>query len=123
MKKYLLSSGILFLGALKAYVFDEFINPPKEKNSLRSYRKTIDDFDYAVIDLLAKRKEVVRKIGQYKQTKGMDPLQNKRWKDLLISRIEYGKERGLSSKFIEKVWNEIHNESLSLQYKMKKKEA
>jgi chorismate mutase len=48
----------------------------------------------------------------------MQALQAGRWQAVIDSRKEFAKELGLSPEFIEKIWNEIHDYSLSLEEKI-----
>jgi chorismate mutase len=82
---------------------------------LEKYRKEIDDIDYQIIELLAKRFKIVKEIWQYKKENGLAPLQPSRWNQVLKTRKEFAKKFWISEKFIEDIWNRIHDEALNIE--------
>lgn len=52
---------------------------------LDDLRKEIDTIDRAIIELLAKRFSVVKKIGEYKKIHKLSPLDASRWNALISS--------------------------------------
>lgn len=84
-------------------------------NDLQKFRKTIDQLDRTLIDTLAKRQQVVRKVGEYKKKEGLPPLDEKRFKDVLTRMKEYALERGLPKDFVEDIFNRIHKNSLEIE--------
>ena len=85
---------------------------------LNHFRKELDTLDKELIKVLEKRLKVVKAIGKYKSKNDLKPLDKKRWKKVLDSRIKLGKKVGLSSTFIKDIFNSIHKYSLSLQRKL-----
>lgn len=84
-------------------------------NDLDILRKEIDEIDEDIIDLLAKRFEIVKKIGILKKQKGVVPLDEKRWQDVLSSRIEKAIILDLPKEFIEKLFSIIHEYSIKVE--------
>lgn len=84
-------------------------------NQLIKHRKQIDRIDRSLIRLLAKRMINVREIGKIKHKQGIKPYNPKRWKQVLDSRMKLGRERGLNQSFIKKIYNLIHDYSLSIE--------
>jgi len=82
---------------------------------LELYRKQIDEIDAQIIDLLAKRFEIVKKVGEYKKERNIPPLQPERWQQVLQTRKNLAKEKWLNPELIEKIWNLIHEEALKLE--------
>jgi len=82
---------------------------------LELYRKQIDEIDTQIIDLLAKRFEIVKKVGEYKKERNIPPLQPERWQQVLQTRKNLAKEKWLNPELIEKFWNLIHEEALKLE--------
>ncbi|MCM1519984.1 MAG: bifunctional 3-deoxy-7-phosphoheptulonate synthase/chorismate mutase type II [Lachnoclostridium sp.] len=78
-------------------------------------RYDIDQIDAELLEVLARRMEVSRKIGDYKQRKRIPVLQASRYDDLLVNRIAAGSKLGLDGKFIEKIFSAIHEESVNQQ--------
>ena len=85
------------------------------KSSLNQLRIQIDDLDIELIDVLKRRMELVEKIGIHKKENKVTILQNKRWAEMLVKRIQYGKKNGLSEVFIQQLLKAIHQESIDKQ--------
>ena len=83
--------------------------------SLENLRKQIDELDEELLSVLAKRMGVVLKIGALKRAAGVPPLDAARWQSLLDSKRSKAISFGLSEKFIESVFNLIHEHSLVIQ--------
>lgn len=79
------------------------------------YREEIDSLDRQLIVLLAKRLDIVQKVGKYKKENNMPALQSGRWQEVLDSKKNIAKEYWLSSDFVEKIWNDIHDEALLIE--------
>lgn len=78
-------------------------------------RFEIDQIDDELLEVLARRMEVSRKIGDFKQRKRIPILQASRYVDLIKNRIATGAKLGLDDKFIEKIFSAIHEESVNRQ--------
>ena len=97
-------------------VIRNFENDNKNfKASLNQLRIQIDDLDIELIDVLKRRMELVEKIGVHKKENKVTILQNKRWAEMLVKRIQYGRENGLSEVFIQQLLKAIHQESIDKQ--------
>lgn len=84
-------------------------------NSIEKYREQIDSIDIQLIELLAQRMEIVKKIGVYKKNNDVTILQLSRWEKIINSRIKFGLEHGLSKILIKKIMQLIHKESIQKQ--------
>lgn len=82
---------------------------------LQNYRESIDKIDIQIIELLSKRFEVVKKVGEYKKLHNIPPLQPERWQEVLKTKKELARKKWISEDFIVKIWNEIHTEALKLE--------
>ena len=82
---------------------------------LNQLRQQIDEYDYELIELLAKRMSVCREIGEYKKEKAISIVQNKRYDEIMSSRVLRANQLGLSSEFIVKVLESVHTESIRQQ--------
>ncbi len=82
---------------------------------LQNYRESIDQIDAQIIELLAKRFEVVKKVWEYKKKNNLPPFQPERWQQVLSSKKELAKQYWINPDFIEKIWNEIHDYALYLE--------
>lgn len=106
-------------------VFDAMVNDlvyrePTSNNrnfnaTLDHLRQEIDEVDNEVLNLLAKRMQIVEQIGIYKKENNISILQPSRWSKLLEEAIAKGNEKGLSKEFITTFLKAVHQESISRQ--------
>ena len=82
---------------------------------LNEYRKQLDLIDREIILLLKKRQDIIKKIGEYKKKNNINAYQPARWKEVLETRKQFAKENQIDPKFVEKLWELIHEWSLKLQ--------
>ncbi|MEX0987291.1 MAG: bifunctional 3-deoxy-7-phosphoheptulonate synthase/chorismate mutase type II [Bacteroidales bacterium] len=83
--------------------------------TLAELRDKIDKLDDKLINLVEERMKVVEDIGNYKKINNITILQNKRWDDMLRSRLILGERKGLSADFINKIFRAVHQESINKQ--------
>ncbi len=84
-------------------------------NSLKYFREEIDTVDEQIIALLAKRMEVVKKVGVYKKEREIPPLDPKRWQEVLTTKRQIAKELNLSADLVEDIYERIHKEALLIE--------
>ena len=82
---------------------------------LENWRKQIDKLDEELVNILAKRINIVREIGKYKKAHGLAPLDQKRWQEILRVKLSKTHSLNISEKFIEKLYNLIHEHSLEIE--------
>jgi chorismate mutase len=82
---------------------------------LSQLRHQIDDCDHELMEVLSKRMSICRQIGRYKKDNGISIVQNKRYDELLSSRLTHAQELGLSDDFIKRVLESVHSESVRQQ--------
>jgi chorismate mutase len=75
------------------------------KKQLDDFRKQIDEIDEQIVNLLAKRMQVVEKVGKYKKENNLPPLDKKRWQEVIKTK------KG----FVKKIWEIIHEEALKIE--------
>ena len=85
------------------------------KNQLNSLRKQIDILDNNLLKILAKRFQMVKKIGQLKKKLNLSTFDKKRFDDVLKTRISKAQQLGLSNDLIKKIYNIIHEEALEIE--------
>lgn len=78
-------------------------------------RAEIDELDGALWETIAARMDVSRRIGEWKKTHGVAPLQPERYRQIVESLDRTSDRLGLSKDFVEQVWELIHKESLREQ--------
>lgn len=85
------------------------------KSNLERLREQIDSLDDELLEKLAVRMELAKKIGADKKLNNVTILQIERWKKTLERSLENGSSLGLSTKFIEGMLHLIHDESIRKQ--------
>lgn len=80
--------------------------------ALDHWRRAIDAVDDELLTLLAKRMDIVHKIGLFKKQKAIPVRDQQRWNNLLHRLQEKARVLGMDSNFIKKVWDEIHKAAL-----------
>lgn len=84
-------------------------------NNLNAFRQKIDLLDKKILNLLAKRTLVSRKIGLYKKRNNVKPLDEERWQKVLEKNLESAKSLNLDLIFIKQIFSLIHKYSLKIQ--------
>ncbi len=85
------------------------------KNNLAKLRVQIDQLDDNLLDIFEKRMNISEIIGKYKKENKITIFQPGRWKEIYEKRLKDGKQKGLSSEFITRVFKAIHQESINRQ--------
>lgn len=83
--------------------------------TLDDLRKKIDAIDTELLKTMAKRMSVVREIGKIKKEQNLPPLDEKRWKEVIMGRQEMAKKLKLPKAFIAAIWHTIHKEALRIE--------
>lgn len=84
-------------------------------NKLQTYRSRIDRTDQKLILLLVRRIKIVKRVAQYKRKNHLPGLDPKRWQEVLETRKDWGEKAGLSTQFISKIYNLLHQEALRIE--------
>ena len=90
-------------------------------HTLEELRGKIDKFDKEILDLLAQRMEAATKIGEYKKAHNITVLQPNRWEEIITKNVKAGEKRGLTKNFLEKLFKNVHQESINHQMKVMNK--
>ena len=72
---------------------------------LLDYRSKIDELDTELIDVLARRFQVVKNVGHLKVQEGMSVVQPSRAQEVVDKAMEMGSENGLDPEFIKQLYN------------------
>ena len=86
-------------------------------DKLENWRKQIDAIDEKILNSVAKRMEIVRKIGKFKKDQKISAFDKKRWDQILKYNLKKGESVGLSKVFIKNLLRLIHTHSLKIQKK------
>lgn len=84
-------------------------------SKLEVLREEIDGIDNEIILQMAKRMKLVEQIGEFKKDNEVTILQVNRWNEIIANRLNLGTALNLSDKFLNRLLNLIHQESISVQ--------
>ena len=82
---------------------------------LQSLREEIDQLDEQLWEVIGKRADVVRQIGEWKRLHGEQIVQPERWQEVLQHCQSVADKHGLSETVIQEVMEAIHNESVRIE--------
>lgn len=82
---------------------------------LASLRAEIDLLDEQLWDVIGKRAEIVREIGEWKRQHDEQVLQPERWQQVMQHCQTLAKKYQLSEKVVQEVMEAIHNESVRIE--------
>lgn len=100
----------------------EHLNLPSERSDntaffqrLKALRNEVDDLDDRLLDLLAMRMDVVRKMGVLKEGQNVSTFQPERWKAIVQDRVQKGVNLNLSEQVVMGIMQSIHEEAVRQQ--------
>jgi chorismate mutase len=105
-----------FLGMI-----DQLELPHEQSNSpdfikrLSALREGIDDLDSQLLDLIGRRMEIVREMGQLKTEQHVSTLQPQRWQEIVSDRVKKGTNLDLAEDFVLQLMQSIHEEAIRQQ--------
>ena len=82
---------------------------------LASLREEIDQLDEQLWEVIGKRADVVRQIGEWKRLHGEQIVQSERWQEVLQHCQSVADRYGLSETVVQEVMEAIHNESVRIE--------
>lgn len=82
---------------------------------LTALRADVDDVDVQVLDLLSRRMDIVRRMGELKAGQNVSTFQPHRWQEMVEERIQQGRKINLSDPFVLQLMQSIHAESIRQQ--------
>ena len=85
------------------------------QSKLEELRTEIDKLDGELLEILAKRMEIINEIGDYKIENDITILQMKRWAGIIEDRLSIGTNLGLDKEFLLNLLKLIHTESIKKQ--------
>jgi chorismate mutase len=92
------------------------------KSKLEQLRNKINIIDHDIIDALSARRKVVEEIGMYKKENDVMVFQLERWNEIMRTRPNWAKSVGLDTELVEKIYKQIHEDSLKAQIQILNKE-
>jgi len=88
---------------------------PVFNDQLEAIRNEIDEIDEQLIEVIAKRMQLVKEIGKCKNEHNITIYQPQRWNHILNTRISLGATNYLSEEFITDLYKAIHHASINEQ--------
>lgn len=85
------------------------------ENLLEKLRFEVDNLDHELLDILSKRNEKTKQIGEYKKQNNITVLQISRLRKMIQERLDYGNNLELDSNFVLKILQLIHKDSVRVQ--------
>lgn len=82
---------------------------------LEMLRNEIDALDEELLNVIARRMQICREIGQYKKEHNISIFQSNRYAEILRRLTESGQERGIAAECTQSVVEAIHKESVRQQ--------
>ena len=82
---------------------------------LASLREEIDQLDEQLWEVIGKRADVVRQIGEWKHLHDEPVVQSERWQEVLQHCQSIADKHGLSETVVQEVMEAIHNESVRIE--------
>jgi chorismate mutase/prephenate dehydratase len=86
-----------------------------DKKDLETIRETISEVDNQILELLAKRRSISNDVAKAKVQDGSSLRDPKREQEILGDYVKKGKQQGLDSYFVTKIFHEIINDSIRTQ--------
>ncbi len=90
-------------------------------DEIESLRQMIDSLDAEVVDLIARRMNMVEQLAYCKNENNISIFQPKRWQEIVEQRTAQGLINGLDAAFILKLFETIHDKSIKTQFDVIKK--
>lgn len=82
---------------------------------IEKLRRHINKIDHQIIELLAQRMKIVKKIGLVKKNIQKNIIDITYWKTAIEDREMEAVRHSLSTKFIKDIWNIIHSYALKIE--------
>lgn len=90
--------------------------PQNQNPDLRSIRSEINDLDAKVLDLLAQRRALSQEVIKTKLSTDSPVRDFAREQSLLADRIALGRDKGLDSHYVTRIFHEILEDSIRIQH-------
>src|SRR5690606_905473 len=91
-----------------------------QENELVHLRRIIDSIDEELLQILAKRANIIKEIGAYKKMNNITIFQPDRWAEILQTRMALAKKLKMDESYIRRVLVEVHKEAIQIQTDMLK---
>ena len=93
----------------------EGVDDSQFQRQMINLRQKIDDIDLRIIEMIARRMNIAKEIGEHKKQMNISILQPDRWKQIVSSRTAMGKAMNLDEGFVFRIYQYIHEEAIRQQ--------
>jgi chorismate mutase len=88
---------------------------------LEDIRQMVDSLDAELVDIVSRRMQLMKKLGDLKSSNNISIYQPDRWREIIENRTKQGTSLELHEEFVLKLFEVIHDQSIKLQLAMMKK--
>lgn len=88
----------------------------KPAEILKTYREEIDDIDEKILDLLGRRFEIVREVGEVKVKNNLKVVQEDRAREVVDRVMRLAEERGVNPFFIRLFYESMIDEAHIIEH-------
>lgn len=93
----------------------QFTADMSKSNELEYLRQLMDSVDTEIVDLLARRMELGKRMGEIKKDCNLSVYNPERWREIVEMRNQQAMKLDLSADFILDLYEKIHHESIKKQ--------
>ena len=93
----------------------QFTADMSKSSELEYLRQIMDGVDAEIIDLLARRMDLSKRMGILKKESNMTVYSPERWREIVETRSEQAEKLNLQANFILELYEKIHHESIKHQ--------
>ncbi len=90
---------------------------------LQPYRTEIDEVDEKILDLLARRFQIVRDVGQLKTTENIKVIQSQRAENVITRMTKIAGEKNIPPALIHDFYTNIIKEAHKIEFAIKEQET
>jgi chorismate mutase len=109
-----------FDGLINNLIIRKYSASPKYQDKISRLRNEIDKIDTELLEILARRMEIIREIGEYKKARNITILQSDRFREMMHDRLQKADKYDLDNSFLLKLLQQVHQESVRLQQQIMK---
>ncbi|MBU2512217.1 chorismate mutase [bacterium] len=115
---------MVFQDAMEQFNSGKLVDSPEAMfeicNNLKieDLRNNLLNLDKSLCLVLAERFRIVKRIGEYKNSLKIPPLDPVRWKQVLESKGKVAESLGISVSLIKDIYNSIHEVSLNIEHEI-----
>ncbi len=90
------------------------------QDRLSKLRSEIDKIDTELLEILARRMQIIREIGEYKKQRNITILQSNRFRQMISDRLDRAGRYKLDHSFLLRLLQQVHKESVRIQQEILK---